>query len=167
MFFSPLLTFASVWNIGETGDIYSNCYEIIMFGQVTYARRRCKARALSVYITHILYSMGSCSLRSNERTHFVSILLCSFTRVICYDQLTLQFMFYSRFETCGKSDSNFHSLESRLSRMGAGKIFTKVFKIFNIRGRFHKLLCARRKLLKVGQRAQIVWRKVQLVERRV
>ena len=30
------------------------CYETIMFGRVTYARRRCKARVLSVYLTHIL-----------------------------------------------------------------------------------------------------------------
>ena len=26
----------------------------IMFGRVTHARRRCKAKALSVYLTHIL-----------------------------------------------------------------------------------------------------------------
>ena len=31
-----------------------SCYETIMFGRVTYARRGCKARALSVYLIHIL-----------------------------------------------------------------------------------------------------------------
>ena len=33
---------------------YSLCYETIMFGRVTHARCRCKARALFVYLTHIL-----------------------------------------------------------------------------------------------------------------
>ena len=66
-----------------------HCYETIMFGGVTYARRRCKARAFSVYITHILLSKGSCSLRLNERIHLYPFFCVSFTRVICYDQLTL------------------------------------------------------------------------------
>ena len=34
--------------------LVSSCYETIMFGRVTHARRRYKARALSVYLTHIL-----------------------------------------------------------------------------------------------------------------
>ena len=34
--------------------VYNYCYRTIMFGRVIYARRRCKARALSVYLTYIL-----------------------------------------------------------------------------------------------------------------
>ena len=39
-------------NLGMPSPFF--CYEIIMFGRVTHARRHCKARALSVYLAHIL-----------------------------------------------------------------------------------------------------------------
>ena len=83
---TPLQGKSALYKHPRGGD---DCYQTIMFGRVTYARRRCKGRAVSVYLTHILLSMGSCSLRSNERIHLYSFFCVSFTRVICYDQLTL------------------------------------------------------------------------------
>ena len=64
--------------------MYASCYETIMFGWVTYARRRCKARAFSVYITHILWSIGSCSLRSKERIDLYPFFCVSFTSYLLW-----------------------------------------------------------------------------------
>ena len=79
-----------------------------MFGRVTYARRRCKAGAISVYLTHILLSMGSCSLRSNERILSLSLVCVSFTRVISYKQLTLQIDKYYLIFISQPNNHNYH-----------------------------------------------------------
>ena len=35
-------------------EIRTFCFRTIMFGRVIYTRRRCRARVLSVYLTHIM-----------------------------------------------------------------------------------------------------------------
>ena len=55
----------------KAGHPNSCCFETIMFGRVTHTRHRCKAGALSVNI------------------HLYPFWCVSFTRVICYDQLSL------------------------------------------------------------------------------
>ena len=74
--------------------------KILIRDHYVWSSHICKGRALSVYLTHILLSMGSCSLRSNKRIHLYPFFCASFTRVICYDQINIA----CNYETIKKKD---------------------------------------------------------------
>ena len=64
---------------------YTLCYETILSGRVIYARCRCNAGALSVYLTHILLTSRQLFFDTKRDNIHCSTYLCFTDRDTCYD----------------------------------------------------------------------------------
>ena len=69
-----------------------NCCETIQSGQVMFKRRCVVVDDLCFTCVTFCTNLVSCILRLNKNTSLYPFLLCFITRVICYDQLALQFL---------------------------------------------------------------------------